>query len=244
MEIYQIIILIIQIPVISMLLGFGYLIKKKQYYDLISGFSMKSKEEQEEMIRNGYPEAVGNVMLNSGYIIGAGVILFLFNVPFAFEASLGIMMIYMFTHLLLISKLDAKRVRKRNTIILAVTAVFTVGIIGAVFYIGAQPNELTVEGRELHISGVYGLSWELDDITKVELVKNVPEIQMRSNGFSHGQRAKGKFRLDELGNGTLFLYRDTPPFLYIERGEDYLFINSRDAAETLIWYERVIEAMR
>ncbi|MCD8508528.1 MAG: DUF3784 domain-containing protein [Bacillus sp. (in: Bacteria)] len=240
MEVYKIIILIIQIPTILILWGFSYAILKHQYYDLISGYSMKTEDEKQEMIRNGYPQAVGKVMGNSAYILIAGLILFLFNVPFSFEGSLAVMMIYMFAHLIAISKLDAKRVRRRNTIILVVTAIFTIGVIGVVFYIGEQPNDLKIVGNEVHVSGVYGLEWELDGVSNVELMEEMPRILSRSNGFSHGQRAKGRFRVEDLGNGTLFLYRNYPPFLFVQREDgDYFFINSKDQRKTEEWYEKL-----
>lgn len=237
MEVYKIIILIIQIPTILMLWGFSYAILKHQYYDLISGFSMKSEEEKQEMINNGYPQSVGKVLRNSSYILIAGLLLFLFNLPFSFEGSLAVMMVYMFAHLLAISKLDAKRVRRRNTIILIVTALFTLVIIGGIFYIGEQPNDLSVVGNEVQVSGVYGLEWKLEEIVNVELVDELPPILIRSNGFAHGQRAKGRFRMEELGNGTLYIYRNYPPYLFVE-GEDgdYFFINSKEPGKTEEWY--------
>ena len=153
------------------------------------------------------------------------------------------MTIYLFAYLLYISKLDSKRTRKRNVIILLVTIVFTFGLIGVSFYVGFSSNELTVSDQQLHISGLYGVDWPLEEVTNVEIVEHLPNIQLRTNGFAYGERLKGRFRLEGFGNGRLFLYRDNPPFLFIQKGEDYLFNNSKDGKMTLQWFHAVKSAV-
>ncbi|WP_169824141.1 hypothetical protein [Anaerobacillus alkalidiazotrophicus] len=53
-----------------------------------------------------------------------------------------------------------------------------------VSYIGIQPNEVSISDNRLYISGFYGVKWPLDEITKVELVDTIPNIQVRTNGFA------------------------------------------------------------
>src|SRR4051794_31191047 len=53
----------IQIGIILLFLLFGWAIRRGKAYWLISGFSSRPKEEQEEMIRNGYPQKTGTLML-------------------------------------------------------------------------------------------------------------------------------------------------------------------------------------
>ncbi|RXI96159.1 DUF3784 domain-containing protein [Anaerobacillus alkaliphilus] len=239
MDTTTIILVIVQGHAAGLFFLFAHLIKKKKYYGLISGFSMKSEAEQEELIKNGYPQAVGNIMSNSAWILLIGLILLLLGLEAAILWSYGILMLYMFGHLLYISKRDAKRVRKRNFIILVSVTVITLGGVGTLFYLGEQPNYLTVTEEEVVVSGMYGLTWPLTEITNVELVEEIPRIRARTNGFSTSQRAKGKYRLDELGSGTLFLYRDHPPFLVVQKGEDYFIINSENESETIAWFENI-----
>ncbi len=231
------VLVIVQIMTIAILFLFGYLILKKEQYELISGFAMKSEEEQQELIKKGYPQAQAKGLICAGYILLAGLLLELMNVRNAILISLLVMTVFLFAYLLYITKLDVERTRKRNVIILIVTMVFTFAIVGGVVYVGAGANELTVSDEYLHISGGYGVDWPLEEVTNVELVEQLPKIQMRMNGYSLGQRLKGRFRLEELGNGRLFLYRDHPPFVFIEKGEDFLFSNSKDEAVTIQWYE-------
>ncbi len=237
MDTTKIILIIVQGHATGLFFLFAYLITKKKYYGLISGFSTKSEEEQAELINNGYPQAVGQIMMNSAWILLVGLLLLLVGIDAAILWSYIVLMVYMIGHMLRISKLDAKRVRKRNFFIMLSIAVITLGGVGILFYFGEQANQLTVTEEEVVVSGMYGLSWPLAEITNVELVTEIPRIRARTNGFSTGQRAKGKYRLDELGNGTLFLYRDHPPFLIVQKGEDYFIINSKNESETIAWYD-------
>lgn len=228
---------------VGMFLLFGYLILKKEAYGLISGFAMKSEEEQQELIKNGYPQASGKGLVHSGFILLGGLVLHFFNVSNAIIISWVVMTIYLFAYLLYISKLDLERTRKRNVIILLVTIVFTIGIISFAFYVGASENELTIKDQQLQISGTYGVEWPLEEITSVELVEELPKVQMRTNGYAFNDRLKGRFRLEGLGNGRLFLFLDNQPFIYIEKSEDYLFINSKDIAVTFQWFEDLKQAV-
>ncbi|MCT8136761.1 hypothetical protein H1D32_02715 [Anaerobacillus sp. CMMVII] len=113
--------------------------------------------------------------------------------------------------------------RKRNFLMLMGTIVFTFAIIGGAFYVGQSSNVLTISKDELHISGTYGVDWQLEEITNIELVEELPEIKMRTNGYSFGGRLKGRFRLEELGNGRL-LFTETIPLLSTLKKEKITYL--------------------
>ncbi|WP_078427733.1 DUF3784 domain-containing protein [Alkalihalobacterium alkalinitrilicum] len=236
--------IIVQLLMVGMFFLFAYLIIKKKVYGLISGFNSKSEEEQQELIHNGYPVASAKGLLHSGVILLIGLLLHFLQFSNAILWSWIVMTIYLFAYLLYISKLEVKRTRKRNNVFLVGTMVFTFGIIGVAFYVGYSENELTVSDKTVQISGVYGVEWSLEELTNIEMVEQLPKVQVRTNGFSLGERLKGRFRLEGMGNGRLFLYRNHPPYLFIEKGEDYLFINSKDNAVTVQWFETVEHAVK
>lgn len=231
--------IIIQLFSIVLLSLLGYLIVKKEDYSLISGFSSKTVEEQQMLIKNGYPQAVGKSMWYSSIILLIGLVLYLLNIPYMIEISWIVMILFLFAYLLYIQKLDTSKNRKTNTLLLVITMVTTFFIIAGVFYIGFQQNHVTISEEQFQVSGFYGVTWELDALTAIELVDEIPDIEMRTNGFAMGNRLKGNFRLEKLGNGKLFLYDNHPPYLYIKKGEDYLFINSKNVEETVQWYEQL-----
>ncbi len=235
----MVVLIIVQLFIIGLFLLFGYLIIKKEYYSLISGFESKSEEDKKILIENGYPQAMGRVMIYSSIILFIGLILFLFGIPYMIEISLLVMVVYLFAAMFYYSKLDTTTSRKRNRMMLIFTIVFTVIIIAGSTYVGFQENDVTITADEVQISGMYGVDWKLAELTNVELVEILPDIQVRTNGFAFANRLKGKFRLDELGNGRLFIYTNHSPFLYIEKGEDFLFINAKDPEKTKQWYDQL-----
>lgn len=228
---------------IGLFLLFGYLILKKKVYSLISGFELKTEEEKQQLIESGYPEAIGRVMIYSSIILAVGLLLFLLEIPHAIEISWLVLIVYMFGALIYYNKLDTTKSRKRDQWILIGTFLLTIIILTGAGYAGFQKNEITVTENELKISGFYGVEWPLAELTKVELVEEIPEVEWRTNGFALGNRLKGNFRLEGLGGGKLFLYVNKPPFLYIEKGDDFVFINDKDSEVTKRWF-REIEAKR
>ncbi|WP_413374904.1 DUF3784 domain-containing protein [Alkalihalobacillus sp. 1P02AB] len=211
---------------------FAYFILKKQYYGLISGFWAKPEEEQKMLIERGYPQATGWIMFNSGLILLVAALLYLVKVPYVLELSLVVMFMYMFGHLLVVNKMESKKVRKRNFYILIGSIILIVGISATAFI----PTHLTVTEDAVKISGMYGVTWEFDEITTIEKVDSLPTINMRTNGISVMERRVGHFRLEELGGGRLFLQSLKGPFIYIEKGDDFLFINGKEPSITNEWF--------
>lgn len=234
------ILIIVQFFTAGLFLLLGYLILKRQAYGLVSGFNMKTEEEQEQLIANGYPQANARGVIRSGWILAAGAVLHISGVPFAAEISWLVMFIYLFSYLFFINKLSLERERKRNAVILTIVVVFTGGLLTAVFYAGLSDNELYTTETEVVIDGLYGVEWEFEEVTSVNLISEMPEIRARTNGFSFSGRAKGQFRLEELGHGRLFLTNvEQPPFLHIATEDDYAIINWENPEKTEMNYEKL-----
>ncbi|WP_158282307.1 DUF3784 domain-containing protein [Salipaludibacillus keqinensis] len=235
----MIFLMIIQLFMMGLFFLFGFLILNKKMYGLISGFSNKSEEEQSELISNGFPQTIAKGFINTGWILVIGLILVGFGVPYVIEISWFVMIVYLFGYLLYANKLDLKRVRKRNAFFLSGTLVFTSIILVIVFYAGLSSNTIIFTETEVMIDGSYGVEWDLEEVTSTTLMDDLPNIQMKMNGFSFYDRAKGRFRLDGLGNGLLFVYLDQTPFLLIEQEDDFIIINSKNPQETEEWYEEL-----
>ncbi|UCZ52413.1 DUF3784 domain-containing protein [Bacillus shivajii] len=226
----------IMIPMVLLFLG-GYFILKKEIYDLISGFALKSKEEKRKLINNGYPQAVGRVLINSGIILLIGFILALLSVPFSVEGSFLAVVVYMFTHLLMINKKRSEKNQKRTLLIILGAQFITVSIIAFVMFAAYQSSELSVNEEEIRVSGYYGGKWQVADIRYVEIVDQLPEVKLRAHGFSIGQRAKGRYRLKEVGDAWLFVHKDSPPFILIETENESLYINAKNQTKTKEWFQ-------
>ena len=72
----------------------------------------------------------------------------------------------------------------------------------------------------------------MENIQEVKLLTAIPPIEWKKNGFGYGDVRKGKFQLQEWGDGRLYLISDNPPFLYIKTADSYMLVNYKDSART------------
>jgi hypothetical protein len=88
---------------------------------------------------------------------------------------------------------------------------------------GMSDPAMTVDGEGLHISGVYGLTVPLGNITEVTLIeqsiRQIGGLGSRVNGVGGiGDVLKGHFS-GSLGNTLVFLRADSSPTLRVERAD-------------------------
>jgi hypothetical protein len=99
-------------------------------------------------------------------------------------------------------------------------------------------TRLTPAALEVSAAG-YEAVVEWDEIRTLTLEDTLPRVQRRTNGFSFGGALRGHFRLAGLGEGLLFVQRDTPPFVLIRTEESYVIVNYREPERTRALYERL-----
>ncbi|WP_010198606.1 PH domain-containing protein [Bacillus sp. m3-13] len=95
--------------------------------------------------------------------------------------------------------------------------------------------------NSFEISGVYGDEWRFEDITQVDLVEEMPEVYLRTNGYGMQSISKGHFKVKDYGSSLLFIYKGNSPYLLIKTNDDTIFINSKDAEKTKDWYYQLVE---
>ena len=122
---------------------------------------------------------------------------------------------------------------------------FIIVAMGTLFFFGLQDPTVNISDSGIRISGMYGLSVDLDDVTDISLIeKNMRDIGvgMRTNGFGGiGQTLKGHFTSTETGMTLLFVQSNSSPTIRIarERGRD-IYISFRDSAKTeMLYYELI-----
>ncbi|WJE16474.1 DUF3784 domain-containing protein [Halobacillus sp. ACCC02827] len=236
---------IIMVWVLVIYGGLTYLVVKKREYGLISGFGNRSEEEQQYLLENGYVDATGRLLKWTFSMLLLTFLAGLLPVDLAFEVGLGLFFIVLLTGIVWIQRYEVPRKRKRNV---WMTSIFSVAIFGGVVALtisGLIDNTVTVEDSKVKISGMYGGEWSLADIEKVEILDDVPDVIVKSNGFASGGHLKGRFRLEDPYEGALlFIQADMKPSVYIKTKEDDLFINKEDEEETRRLYETLKESVR
>lgn len=239
------ILFIIELIMIAVFILIGWAIKKKKAYWLISGFSSRSKEEQEELIKNGLPQKTGTLM----YIIGIEMLILLplIFTPFKYvmEIQFGLMFATMMGGLIYLSRYEIPRKRKQSYIISIRLTIFLFIILGGLAYLGYQGFDLTVKENSFEISGIYGDKWNIDDIKGIELMERMPEVTVRQNGFGLSDVSKGYFKVKGYGKSLIFIEHGHSPYLYLHLHENrHIFINNKDPRITEQWYKELKEKLK
>jgi hypothetical protein len=228
----------IQLFVIALFLLLGWLIRYKKQYGLISGFISRPEKEQEELVRNGYPQKTGSLLIFTA--LGMLILLPLVFTSFTYtmEVQFGFMMIFLMGGMIYLSRYEVPGKRKRSYWISSLLMVVVFALIGGLTFVGYQKNELVVSGTSFEITGMYGDEWKKDEIESVELLNEMPEITWKINGFGLSTKAKGVFKVKGYGRSLLFIKKESP-YIYIKVGDQHVFINGSSPEETRAWYEEL-----
>lgn len=229
----------VQLFIIGLFMLLSWAIVSKKAYWLISNFNGRKKEDQQQLIANGYPQSVGKLLLFTALGLLVLLPLTFTSFKFSMELQFGFMLFFLLVGLVFLSKYEIPAKRRRSYILSSAIAIATFIFIGVLFYFGYQDFELRTHQETFEISGVYGDKWQYTDIQKVELLDQMPAITMRTNGFGMTTFSKGKFKVKDYGSSLLFIHTDSPPYLYIELKETKIFINSKNPKQTKKWFENL-----
>ncbi|MGG3739160.1 DUF3784 domain-containing protein [Aeribacillus pallidus] len=225
--------------------GMTYLVLKKKEYSFISGFYNRSKEEQQQLIENGYPQAIGKLLLYTFIILFVSVVLALIRVPYGFEIGLGLFLIVLLGGTVYVQKYELAHKRKKNYWISGIITVIVIVFVTVLVYFGFQENEIIIDDQHLKVTGVYGVEWPIEEISQVKLLNELPEVIVKTNGFAAFGRLKGSFRLEKpYGGGKLFVHNGYEPYLYVEKGDDYIILNRKNNNETQKLYDELLEKVK
>ena len=105
-------------------------------------------------------------------------------------------------------------------------------VVIPVLYFSAE-TKVTVENRNIQISGIYGQTIPFDNIEEVNLLDTMPEIVRRTNGYSFLSVKKGYFKTGGGRTVKLFLHSSEPPYLRVsDKSGESVFINYKDSGLT------------
>ena len=225
----------IQVFVIGLFFLLGWAICYKEQYGLLSGFNGRSEEEQKQLIENGFPQKTGLLLIWTA--VGMLILLPLVftSFPYAIEVQYGFMIIFILGGFIYLTRYELPHKRKKSYWISSVITIMVVGFISVLMFFGYQKSDLVIKEATFGITGMYGDEWNISDIEEVELMEEMPEVTIKSNGFATGTIAKGKFRVRNYGSSLLFISKQ-PPYLYIKMKDQSIFINGASPEETQNWY--------
>ena len=129
--------------------------------------------------------------------------------------------------------------KKITAVIILIMLMFT-----ALFYVQMQAAKINITKNQIEISNLYSFQANKNEIKKVELLDHIPTIKVRTNGFSAFGVLRGYFSLANLGEGTLFIHQDHPPFILIQTADRYVLVNDEDASQTKALYQKINQMMK
>ena len=127
-------------------------------------------------------------------------------------------------------------VRLITALVVAITAALILGQV----YVHSRPPSVRLTDETFSASlGFYSADMRLADVQGVELADTLPRIQTRTNGYSAGGLLRGNFRLEQWGNGKLFINRNVPPYVVVRTRDTFVVVNFADPAQTRDLYEKL-----
>lgn len=231
----------VHIIIILLFLILGWAVRKKEGYWLISGFASRPKEEQEELIRRGYPQKIGSFLVVTAIGILILLPLMFTSFTYAIEVQFGFMIIFLMGGMIYLSKYEVLKKRKRSYIISVTLFIAIVGGLGALSYFSYQGYELVTKEESFEITGMYGDEWTYKDVTSIELMEKMPEVTLRTNGVGLPTLSKGYFKVTGYGSSLLFIQKGSSPYIYIQLKDKKIFINDKNPEQTRLWFEEVRE---
>lgn len=137
---------------------------------------------------------------------------------------------------------DENRIKQNFTSVTVITA--TMLVVGLLIT-GMWPAKMNISDKEVSVSGMYSTDINISNIEKVELVKYLPNITMKTNGFAVGYFCKGYFDLKRWGNCKLFLTTGSGPYLVITDKQGLkTIINNKDTSVTRNDYHQIKKKIR
>ncbi|RKQ33448.1 DUF3784 domain-containing protein [Oceanobacillus halophilus] len=222
----------------------AFLILKKRKYFFVTGMRTRPEEEIKKLEKTGFLRATGRLYLATGIILSIGLIAMMAGISYAFEISVGIFLIVFVIGYIYIQKYELKERRQSAYLSSAITAFITIGIVGYILGRGFIANDLIINEEQIEITGPYGIEFKIEEIQEIELIEDIPEINLRTNGYAFGERLIGNFDLEEYGGGKLYIHGENKPYLLIDLNETYFIINSKDSTETERWYNEITKKLQ
>lgn len=219
-------------------IGIGFLVKSVP--DLIAGYNTMSKEQKKNVDIEGLSTFMRNGLIAIGISIIIGYYLFKWIGITLIANSMLLIVILVGVTILVIKaqRFDHNKNKKTKLTYFILGFVF-IFVIGLIAY-GFIPSKVILNKDSVQFSGMYGIEIKIAEIDNVKLVDNLPEIKMRTNGFSFGTVKKGFFDLNEFGKCRLLIHSENPPYLIISKGNgEKTIINFNEKSVTESTYTEI-----
>jgi len=137
---------------------------------------------------------------------------------------------------------DSPGIPKAPAFGLAVAALLLLGtaFVGGIFYSQLQPPRVTVSPEGLKVDCLfYGDRYAMSDVTGISLEPGLPRVLARTNGFAGAGTLRGRFRVEGLGEGKLFVEEGFSPYVLVRLRRGFVIVNFKQPAKTQALFEEL-----
>ncbi len=221
------------------IIGLGVHVFK--WYFLISGYNTMSKEKKANVDTAGLGRLMGIYLYFNGVVFTFMSVLLALGFNPVHTPAIVLFVVSTIYLLIKAQKYDGNiydkegKLRKgagKELIIPAVIGFVTLIFVAVLMFFSSQSTKVNILEAGIEIKGMYGNLYTWESIKTVELITELPTIEMRTNGSALGSNLKGHFRTTELGSVMLFVNTKKPPFIYLETDEETIIFNLKNEVDT------------
>jgi hypothetical protein len=140
---------------------------------------------------------------------------------------------------------DEPKARPRARIGRGFVAALLLGIalVGWIFWSQIQPPTVTVGPTGFEVDTLfYGRSVPATDIVGIFLERSLPRVLWKSNGFAGAGTRRGRFQIEGLGEGQLYVEDGIAPYVVVRLRQGFVIVNFREPERTRALFEDMARA--
>ena len=116
-------------------------------------------------------------------------------------------------------------------------------LVGGIFWSQIRPPKVVVRPQGLEIDTLfYGTSCAAADITAISLESRLPRVLRKTNGFGGAGTLRGRFEVEGLGEGRLYVDEGFAPFVLVRLRQGFVIVSFRESQRTRALYEEMAKA--
>lgn len=129
--------------------------------------------------------------------------------------------------------------RKNNSLKYKILLFGSIGVIIISFsFYSSLDAKVTLNTTTLEISGIYGCELPYAQISKIDTVTHLPNIEYKSNGYGLFSVHKGYFVLTNVGEAVLYINSNSTPIIQMQlKNGQYYFLNQSEKLKTIEIFE-------
>ncbi len=198
----------------------GFMVTEKNAKYLLSGYNTMNEEDRKKVDIKAYIPFFRNfhIFLGISFLV-LGTFLTYFISENAGGIFLAVYPLIAYSYFIGTSSKYSKGLSKNGNkigvVILIGTLLFVIGLLGY----GFKENKITFDSESVSFQGSYEETLIEAEIQSIELVSQLPEITLKTNGFALGTINKGYFRTKGGEIVKLILNSDNKPVILFTKAD-------------------------